>query len=340
MLTHIDELYYTGHGTKKHQIAVIFLFIDSEMKMTSLSYSWCVMAMVSTPKLLLLVACFMLVPPLLFANDCRPLTETARTTILSHLSKRWKLGDPAELKLGSEEFIGNTCYRSFTLEGGPLKHGWTIFLSADQRFVMGSLVDTAIDPEQEAKEEALRTYRLLLAEESPNTGPSNALITIVEFGDFQCPYCKQFNEWIKSLPVDTRKHINLVYKHLPLRKHPWARDAAMAASCAGFQFPRAFWLMHDFMFKEQEHLTVTNVRDQAMRFAATVPELDAKQLAVCMENQDAERVIGRDEMLAERLQVRNTPTIFINGEKTTEWPSLEAIQRRIVQSSQQKRTRP
>jgi protein-disulfide isomerase len=296
--------------------------------------------MIGIHKLLPWFGCFILVPNLFFAEECKPLTEATKISILSDLSRRWKLGNTAGLKLKDEAFFRDTCYRSLILEGGSLEHPWTIFLSPDQRFVMGSLIDTALSPEQDAKKESLRIHKLLLADESPQSGSSNAQITIVEFGDFQCPYCKQFDQWMKGLRIDDRKYVNLVYKHLPLRKHAWARDAAMATACAGSQSVPTFWLMHDFIFREQEHLTLTNIHDEVANFAATIPELNIKQLAECMDTRGGEQIVNRDEMLAGRLLVRNTPTIFINGEKVTEWPPWAEIQRRIAQVRGQTNARP
>jgi protein-disulfide isomerase len=98
--------------------------------------------------------------------------------------------------------------------------------------------------------------------------------------------------------------------------------------------------MHDFIFKEQDHLTIANIHDEMTSFASTIPGLNVKQLAECMGNRGAERIVNRDEMLAGRLLVRNTPTIFINGEKLAEWPPWTEIQRRMAQARGQTSTRP
>src|SRR5262249_45061364 len=154
---------------------------------------------------------------------------------------RFKLGDAKLLSLKEGNAVGGTCYRSIIVDGGNLQRKIALFISPDNRFVFGSLADVTVDPFVEARQEADRVQRLLSTDKSPRKGAQTASVTIVEFGDLQCPYCKQFDTLIKSLPAELQTNIQVVYKHLPLQKHAWAFDAALATSCAAAQSDEAFW---------------------------------------------------------------------------------------------------
>lgn len=251
----------------------------------------------------------------ILAAECSPLDGKARETILSHLAKRWNLGNPKDLSLANEQLIRDTCYRSFTLTGGTLKHPWTIFVSSDHRFVSGWLLDSMVDPEEEASDEAQRLNALLLSQQSPQRGMNNAHVTVVEFADFECPFCKRFDQWVKELPADARGRIRLVFKHLPLSQHPWARDASLMAACAELQSDEAFWILHDFIFAEQGSITSSNVASRINTFVSGLPMLNQEKWKHCITDRSGESVIGRDEMLAGQLQVNHTPTVFVNGER-------------------------
>jgi hypothetical protein len=232
------------------------------------------------------------------AAECRAFDIRARQTILFHLAKRWNLGDPKDLNLTNEQLIRDTCYRSFTLGGAAMKHPWTIFVSPDQRFVSGWLLDSMVDPEEEARDEAHHLNTLLLSQRSPQRGVNGARVTVVEFADFECPFCKRFDLMLKGLPTDTRDKIRVVFKHLPLPQHPWARDAARMAACAEQQSDEAFWILHDFIFAEQESLISANLAARVNTLISGLAMLNKEEWAHCVADRGAESAISRDEMLA------------------------------------------
>jgi protein-disulfide isomerase len=266
-----------------------------------------------------------------FAADCAPLNSTQLTAVLSNLSRRWQLGDPKALKLQEDGFFDNTCYRRLTLSGGSLAHAWTIFLSPDARFVFGSLVDTARDPEIDAAEEAKYTSALLLSDRSPSRGPETAPIILVEFGDFQCPYCRQFAEAFKQVPVEIRSQVKLIYKHLPLRQHAWAQIAATASACAGNQSDEGFWVVHDYLLEQQPFLTPGNIRERLADFAKRSGVVQSDQLLACLDN-GIDPIVSRDVALAERLLVTHTPTIFLNGRKVAPTNSAQELKKQLSEA--------
>ncbi|MGH9572741.1 MAG: thioredoxin domain-containing protein [Candidatus Acidiferrales bacterium] len=90
---------------------------------------------------------------------------------------------------------------------------------------------------------------------NPVIGPEAAPITLVEFADFECPHCKEFNDDFAAVRAKYPQ-VRLVYKDYPLVDiHPWAETAAVAGRCAYMQSPDAFWKMHDVIFKNQDNIT-------------------------------------------------------------------------------------
>jgi protein-disulfide isomerase len=140
-------------------------------------------------------------------------------------------------------------------------------------------------------------------------GPQQAAVTIVEFGDFECPSCKRLAEWIAALPESTKGQIKLVFRQFPLDRHPWTMSAAELAVCAGIQNSRGFWEVHDYVLAEQEHLAATNLFDNVYAAARKMPEVDISKLQACQGSHAADEYIQKDQVLAREFNVRGTPTI-------------------------------
>jgi protein-disulfide isomerase len=139
-------------------------------------------------------------------------------------------------------------------------------------------------------------------------GPENALVTVTEYGDFQCPNCKQAAPAVKLLLHHFKSRIRFVYRHFPLEEvHPHALHAAEAAEAASGQ--GKFWPMHDLLFENQPHLTPPQLRNYAERL-----ELDLARYTADMNDQVYLQRI-REHMLSGRESgVRATPTFFVNRE--------------------------
>lgn len=141
----------------------------------------------------------------------------------------------------------------------------------------------------------------------PERGPATAPVTIVEFSDFQCPFCALFEPVLKSVMAKYAGKVRLVYRHLPLRQiHPDAEKAAEAAICAGNQ--GRFWELHDLMFQDQGFLGADALKDKAKTLALDVPVFDE-----CLDSGRALEALKFDEQAAEQLALSTTPTSFVNG---------------------------
>jgi len=137
-------------------------------------------------------------------------------------------------------------------------------------------------------------------------GPKDALVTVMEFSDFQCPYCQRaaatMEELLKSYPNELR----LVFRHNPLSFHKQARGAAMATLAAAEQ--GRFWEMHDLVFAHPKALG-----PEALEGYARELQLDLKRFRDFMETKRGEPRIKSDQVLATSLGARGTPAFFVNG---------------------------
>ena len=143
---------------------------------------------------------------------------------------------------------------------------------------------------------------------SPFKGPANAKITLVEFSDFQCPYCAQavgfLNEALKAFPNDVR----LVFKQYPLEMHPNARISSAAALAAHAQ--GKFWPMHDKMYANYKQLTRANILMWAKESGVDMVRFNAD-----LDSAQTKQLVDKDYADGEKIGVEATPTIYINGKK-------------------------
>ena len=180
---------------------------------------------------------------------------------------------------------------------------------------MPFLYDLREDPYLEAMEAAAKRQAALCADASRVLGDAKAPLTIVVFGDFECPYCKPMAELIEREVNNSPKRVKMVFKNLPLPMHAWAMRAAEAAACAYQQRNEAFWLMHDYLFANQASISINDIAGRIDKFVRNRKELDVNEFAKCLKSGSGKGYVNRDMELAGRLGVNSTPTVFINGVK-------------------------
>jgi protein-disulfide isomerase len=141
----------------------------------------------------------------------------------------------------------------------------------------------------------------------PTFGPSDAKVTIVEFSDYQCPYCQVWYKQVyQQLLTSYPNKIRFVYRDLPLPMHPEAIPAALAADCAGEQGD--YWKYHDALFNQQYGLS----RTAYDRYAADLG-LDSKAFAACLDSQRYLSKIQANASDAASAGLNSTPSFVING---------------------------
>jgi protein-disulfide isomerase len=142
---------------------------------------------------------------------------------------------------------------------------------------------------------------------APSLGPSNAPITLVEFSDFQCPYCIAAVPQIRAVMSDYPTRVRLIFKQYPLDIHSQAELAAYAALAA--QKQGKFWAMHDAMFASRD-LSRENILALAQKSG-----LDMKRFQADWQATDVRETLVRDIQDGDRAGVQGTPTIFVNGKR-------------------------
>jgi protein-disulfide isomerase len=140
----------------------------------------------------------------------------------------------------------------------------------------------------------------------PSIGGRSAPVTIVEFSDFQCPFCRAAENSLKQVRQKYGDQVRLVYMDFPLGFHPHAMDAARAARCAADQ--DKFWQFHDALFLDQKKLDPDNLQQTAAKLG-----LDRAKFNACFTNDKQNAGIRQDMAEGNSLGVTGTPTFFING---------------------------
>jgi protein-disulfide isomerase len=138
-------------------------------------------------------------------------------------------------------------------------------------------------------------------------GPDHAPVTVVEYGDFECPHCKQATGTVKLMLSRFEQQVRFAFRNFPLEGvHPHAMHAAQAAECAGGQ--GKFWPMHDLLFEKQQHLKMAQLREYAQSLG-----LDMARFTAEMDDEVYLQRVREHQQSGEASGVRATPTFYVNG---------------------------
>lgn len=140
----------------------------------------------------------------------------------------------------------------------------------------------------------------------PAVGPADALVTIVEFSDFQCPFCTRVNPTLKKIKETYPNDVRVVFRNLPLPMHKDAPGAARAGLAAHNQ--GKFWEMHDAMFAKQKTLKPADLEAIAGELG-----LDIAKFKADMDSADLKKAVADDMATAKKFGARGTPAFFVNG---------------------------
>ena len=164
--------------------------------------------------------------------------------------------------------------------------------------------------------------QMVAAANGPSKGPSSAPIELIEFSDFQCPFCQRANPTVDQVLQTYGDRIHFVYRHFPLSNHPNARPAAEASQCAAEQ--GKFWPFHDKLFANQSRLGTEDLKKQAAELG-----LDAGRFNACVDERKYRAQVDDDMKAGEEAGVNGTPAFFINGRILSGAQPYEAFQRLI-----------
>lgn len=197
--------------------------------------------------------------------------------------------------------------------------------AARQQYLEGLRTKTAV-------EILLEPPRLVVADAGrPARGPADAPVQIIEFSDFECPFCQRSAPTIAKVLADYGDRIRLVYRHYPLPNHPNARPAAEASACAAEL--GAFWPYHDRLFENQARLAEGDLKQHAADLG-----LEAAVFNDCFDSRKHRQAVDADIAAADEAGVSGTPAFFINGRPLSGAQPYEAFQR-IIDEELARKTR-
>ena len=197
------------------------------------------------------------------------------------------------------------------------------YISADgQKMIRGTVYDFTKNPFKEENDKLKTAYQ-------PATGTAGAPVVLVEFSDFECPFCRQEAQIIRqNLLKEYPKEVHMFYIDFPLESlHPWAKDASIAGRCIFHQNPAAFWDYHDWIFEHQDEVKPDTLKSKVLEFA-TGKGIVAEQLSRCIDTRATEDEVNKAKQIGRDLEVDQTPTLFINGRRmvgAVAWPELKRV---------------
>jgi protein-disulfide isomerase len=165
-------------------------------------------------------------------------------------------------------------------------------------------------------------YTVQVASHNPVRGDVAAPISIIEFSDYQCPFCQRVTPTLQQVRDTYGAKVKIIFKDFPLPNHAQAFKASEAAHCAGEQ--GKYWEMHDKMFANQGALEVP-----ALKASAAALGLSAAEFDQCLDSGKFANVIREDMAQGEKLGVNSTPTLYINGRPLIGAQPFEAFKQAI-----------
>jgi protein-disulfide isomerase len=200
------------------------------------------------------------------------------------------------------------------------------FVSNDgQKIFKGEIYDLNKSPFQ-ANLDKIKT------DKQPSFGaPEGAPVTLVVFGDFECPYCKEeANVLRQNIPSMFADKVRVYFMDFPLESiHPWSRAAAIAGRCVLKQGESAFWKYHDWVYDKQTEITAQNYNSKLMEWAGQGGGVDPVQLGRCVDGKATDAEVNRTQEMGRSLGVDGTPTLYMNGRKLmdqmAQWSTLQQL---------------
>ncbi len=219
----------------------------------------------------------------------------------------------------------------FTLETNGQRQNGTVYLSGT-KIILGQIFDLGtqqnLTAQRAAPPEAIHydIKDLDLIDRVPRGKPGGKLV-IVEFSDFQCPFCKQATGPLAELLKKYPQEVLLYYKHLPISEsHPLAYKMALATECARAQKAQAFWVFHDHFFADPPIRDAAQLRAEIQQLA-NKQGIETGRFLVCYDNAEQASRVEKDMADARKIGVNATPTFLLNGEFVAGAQPLETFER-------------
>ena len=199
------------------------------------------------------------------------------------------------------------------------------YVSREGKYLFrGDAIDLSVDPLKQVMDK-------IALDGQPTRGPKDAKVTIVEYSDFQCPFCARVYTTLETVLKDYGDKVRFVFKNYPLSSmHPWAEDGALASECAFKQGNDQFWAMYDGLFSKQGEITKENLKEKATEIASA-GGMDIAKFQECLDGKQALDAVKTDQSEATGLGVQSTPTFFVNGRRLNGAQTPESFKQLIDQ---------
>jgi protein-disulfide isomerase len=183
-----------------------------------------------------------------------------------------------------------------------------LFITPDgQHALIGDLIPFGAKPFEPAKKMLEKGIT------GPSRGPKDAAVTVVEFGDLQCPACKAAQPGIEAM-INAEPTVRFVFQNFPLEMHNWAAKGAAYADCVGRASNDAFWKFIAKTYETQGDITAANA-DEKLTALADGAGVKGADIAACAVTPDTKARVDASLALGKLAEVSGTPTLFINGRK-------------------------
>ena len=183
-----------------------------------------------------------------------------------------------------------------------------IFSSSNGQYLIlaiDNIIDTTIDPTQEVMEK-------ISLDDVPFKGAADAKVIVVEYSDFQCPYCKRGKDMLPTILKEYDGEIKVIFKQYPLPMHPWAQPAAIASLCVYEQGNDKFWDFHDMVFDNQRQITVENASEMFSEYAKELG-VDTAKYDACVKSDKTAKKVAAEIAETKAIGFGGTPTFIVNG---------------------------
>ena len=222
----------------------------------------------------------------------------------------YALGPDIKITVGAPKPLGTSGISELPIEvkSPDGTDNVTMYLTTDGRYLLrGEISDLSKDPLAE-------NIAKMDTKAAPALGDPKAPITIVEYSDFECPVCRNLHDAIRGL-LPNYPQVKIIFKDFPIESlHPWARTAALAGRCAYQQDPKTFWKLYDLIYDNQDIISASNAYEKMVDFA-TRSGLNADIFKSCLSSPQAAAEVDASLANGKLLDVRSTPTLFVNGRR-------------------------
>lgn len=196
---------------------------------------------------------------------------------------------------------------SLEVASGPQTRNVAFTMSSDGRYVIfAETEDVTVDPFKKVAEKINLKGKHF-------KGKENAKVTIVEYSDYQCPFCARgYSTLENEVLKEYGDKVKFVYKNFPLNFHPWAEPGAVAVECAGAQNKDAFWKLYSYLFENQKDINPQNLKDKCHEGLKDT-KIDMAKWDKCFDSKETLPQVKADMAEGQSVGVTGTPAFLING---------------------------